>query len=306
MAKRFERKGNFEVTIENDNSVSVVRHYNDCPMEGIREMVNANNIDMSAFEDMSQLGMVTKILAKHGNLQMYPNEKKVGTIGEYTVAIYPAAQQKYKIDRKYSDSMKGLREAAEYYNYPEELIEPDWSEYIFACHICDHIQVRNKLCSFLDEDRLSSSIEKWLGLEFDPFAHAFKNTINSVLVIDKEGYTPLKKEELMDQYPDIHMKYINLALASNGDYTLFCKLLSQRRYNGLLLDNIDRIPDNADREFWEEFVRFALKREHEVPIPNYAGGDFLINFDEMHIAARCMEMPEFLEGKSLQAVFITE
>ena len=102
--------------------------------------------------------------------------------------------------------------------------------------------------------------------------------------------------------PQIRSKYIDLSDCSAGDYNLFCQHLNQFKYDGLLIDNIDKIPNNEDREYWEAFVRFALKREDEFPLPD--GDD--IYFSKMHIAVRCKEYPEYLMGKSLQCIIIGE
>ena len=101
--------------------------------------------------------------------------------------------------------------------------------------------------------------------------------------------------------PPIRSKYIDLSDCSEGEYNLFCKHLSQFQYDGLLIDNIDKIPNNKDREYWKAFVRFALKREDEYPLPPFGEN---INFSEMHIAVRCREYPEYLTGKSLQCFII--
>lgn len=99
----------------------------------------------------------------------------------------------------------------------------------------------------------------------------------------------------------IRSKYIDLSQTSKGDYNLFAQHLNQFKYDGLLIDNVDKIPDNPDREDWEEFVRFALKRESEYQMLPF--GD-CINFNEMHIAVRSKEYPGYLKGKSLQMIII--
>ena len=99
----------------------------------------------------------------------------------------------------------------------------------------------------------------------------------------------------------IRSKYIDLSQTSKGDYNRFAQHLNQFKYDGLMIDNVDEIPDNSDREDWEEFVRFALKRETEYSMLPF--GD-CINFNEMHIAVRCKEYPEYIKGKSLQMIII--
>lgn len=127
---------------------------------------------------------------------------------------------------------------------------------------------------------------------------AYSKTLMSACVVDPADKFPINDMENM--FPDIYSRYIDLSKCKDGDYTLFCQHLSQTEYEGLLIDNIDLIPDNADREYWEEFVRFALKRETEFPLLPF----HCISFDEMHIAVRCGKYPEYLKGKSLQTVII--
>ena len=99
----------------------------------------------------------------------------------------------------------------------------------------------------------------------------------------------------------IRSKYIDLSQTSKGDYKRFAQHLNQFKYDGLMIDNVDEIPDNSDREDWEVFVRFALKRKTEYSMLPF--GD-CINFNEMHIAVRCKEYPEYIKGKSLQMIII--
>ena len=130
----------------------------------------------------------------------------------------------------------------------------------------------------------------------------YQKTILTAFVVDEDEDLPIK--DLGKQCePSIRSKYIDLSACSVGDYNLFCQHLNQFQYDGLLIDNIDKIPNNEDREYWEAFVRFALKREDEYPLPPF--GD-TIDFSKMHIAVRCKEYPEYLMGKSLQCIIIGE
>lgn len=124
----------------------------------------------------------------------------------------------------------------------------------------------------------------------------FSRTISTAFVVYPD--IPIKH---VGKLLDIRSKYIDLSLTTKGDYNRFAQHLSQFKYDGLIIDNVDEIPDNSDRENWEEFVRFALKRESDFPLLPF--GD-CINFNEMHIAVRCKEYPLYLKGKSLQMIII--
>lgn len=102
-------------------------------------------------------------------------------------------------------------------------------------------------------------------------------------------------------------KYINLSGLKEGDYDRYMEMMRYWTYDGIMLDNIDRIPDNKDKEYWQEFVRFALKKESDFPLDQTTGVNCgIIDFDKLHIAARSISgFPEYLDGKSLQIIRIS-
>ena len=67
-----------------------------------------------------------------------------------------------------------------------------------------------------------------------------------------------------------------------------------------MFDNIDLIPNISDKEYLEELVRFALKREDNYPL----SGNSAIDFNSLMIGAKCREIPDYLKGKSLQTIII--
>jgi hypothetical protein len=126
----------------------------------------------------------------------------------------------------------------------------------------------------------------------------FAGTTLSILVVDATDDIPILQE---GKLLDIRSKYLDLSQCVQGDYKLFVKHFVQRQYAGLLLDNIDNIPNNEDCCDWEEFVRFALKRENDFQ-PSMLSES--IHFGQLHIAARCKKKPEYLNERSLQCVIL--
>ena len=145
--------------------------------------------------------------------------------------------------------------------------------------------------SDFDNGTMDKEVE-YLNLLHDTFS----GTTLTAFVVNRD--TPINH---VGKALDIRSKYIDLSQSSDGDYNRFAQHLNQFKYDGLIIDNVDEIPDNSDREDWEEFVRFALKREADYQLLPF--GD-CINFNEMHIAVRCKEYPEYLKGKSLQMLII--
>jgi hypothetical protein len=131
----------------------------------------------------------------------------------------------------------------------------------------------------------------------------FNGTILAALVIDDVGDDFCFSSINFLVNNGINSKYIDLSVTGFGDYGRFLKELSQMpKLEGILLDNIDRIPGNADTRYWEEFVRFALKKEPDFPLS--AGAS--LSFDKMHVAARCQAFPEYLKDCSMQCLVISK
>ncbi|MDE6027800.1 MAG: hypothetical protein K2G23_07005, partial [Muribaculaceae bacterium] len=129
--------------------------------------------------------------------------------------------------------------------------------------------------------------------------NVFLSKMSSMIVVDQANELTLADFEKMDA--SLNLGKIELGNVAPGEYNLFCRHLAENHYDGLLIDNIDSIPDNEDREYWEEFVRFALKREDDFPL---TGTNSYIDFSSLHIAVHCGHYPHYLEGKSLQAIRI--
>lgn len=103
---------------------------------------------------------------------------------------------------------------------------------------------------------------------------------------------------LCDLAQEYGAKYYDLAAVQQGDYESFANSLFD--HSAFMFDNIDMIPDIAERENFEELIRFSLKNEDDYPLPDGR----LINFSERQIGARCSEYPTYLLGKSTAAVVL--
>jgi hypothetical protein len=153
-------------------------------------------------------------------------------------------------------------------------------------------------------------LDDWADGKYDKYLECtlvldktFKQNVMAALVVDDaddDVFVPIKE---LGRNHNVSSKYIDLSDTTPGDYNRFLKFLAQRHHlQGILIDNIDKIPDMADREYWEEFVRFALKKEPDFPLP----GGATICFDKIHVAARCKTFPEYLKGCSMQCLVISK
>jgi hypothetical protein len=95
--------------------------------------------------------------------------------------------------------------------------------------------------------------------------NTFKNIVLAALIVDDAEQNPIHN---LGSDNGIFSKYIDLSATKTGDYNKFLKELGTLpQLEGILLDNVDKIPKNKDREYWEEFVRFALKKNRTSRFP---------------------------------------
>lgn len=150
-------------------------------------------------------------------------------------------------------------------------------------------------------------LERYIKVKND-FDRLFTGRALSVLLVDGDDDFPL--HEYRQSSEGITVKYFDLARATKGD----CELIGKRinsyiaddgscLIDGLIFDNVDRINtgDRDEDEYLEELVWQALKREDDYRIAQQGRP---IPFPALMIAARCKEIPGYLEGRSMMAVTV--
>ena len=123
MAKNSEFIGEYVVTINDNNSVSVSRIYKST-------MAEANGIEVQKTWTTQHLGRLL--------LSQFCNGEKEGTIGEYT--IEREDNNRINVIRTYSNTMEGLKEAAKVANYTEDPKENGWNTQNFGRRLVNYVQ----------------------------------------------------------------------------------------------------------------------------------------------------------------------
>ncbi|MBD5210266.1 MAG: hypothetical protein HDS77_08370 [Bacteroidales bacterium] len=129
MAKTSEIIGEYIVTIDDNNSVSVSRIYKST-MKALTEIAESKGIEVLKTWTTQHLGRLL--------LTQYCNGEKEGTIGEYT--IEREANNRINVIRTYSNTMDGLREAAKVIGYTEDPKEKGWNTQNFGRHLVIYAQ----------------------------------------------------------------------------------------------------------------------------------------------------------------------
>ncbi len=153
------------------------------------------------------------------------------------------------------------------------------------------MSVLDDLCS-PDFDKKLDRVVLGVNRVENDFTKIYENGFSIPVMID-----PLKEFDLHEWATREHAVYIDLATVESYDNV--ANSLFNIGHN-FVMDNIDSIPDGPDKEYLEELVRFILKREIDFPLPNGKIADFSI----CKCAMRANAYPEYLAGKSLNAIWL--
>ena len=129
MAKKSEIIGEYIVTIEDNDSVSVSRIYKST-MKALSEIAEANGIEVLKSWTTQYLGRLL--------LSQFCNGEKEGTIGEYT--IEREGNNRINVIRTYSNTMEGLKEVAKSIKFTEIPKEKSWSTLNFGRQLVNYYQ----------------------------------------------------------------------------------------------------------------------------------------------------------------------
>lgn len=129
MAKKSEIIGEFIITIDDNNSVSVSRIYKST-MKALTEIAESKGIEVLKTWTTQHLGRLL--------LTQFCSGEKEGTIGEYT--IEREDNNRINVIRTYSNTIDGLREAAKVFGYTEDPKEKGWNTQNYGRHLVIYAQ----------------------------------------------------------------------------------------------------------------------------------------------------------------------
>ena len=138
--------------------------------------------------------------------------------------------------------------------------------------------------SILNPEELNAQIERAVEVVYPvekEFEKQFKEGNVPVLLID-----PLHEIDVRKLAEENNARYIDLSTPI--DYPQLCRIALDNR--SIIFDNIDNIPDTEDREYIQYLVKYALRKEDEVPTPDNTS----VSFSNYKIGARCRQAPDYL------------
>ena len=158
----------------------------------------------------------------------------------------------------------------------------------------------------LDNEKLNCKLDDFAErvqpkiLQFKEF---FLGKILSVVIVCSDDDFSLSHFHNTEVPNKERIAYFDLSKVTDGDYKLIIKSLSWGTKEGVLFDNIDRIPNISEKEDFEYLVQMALKRD---TLPTEKGMPIdMLDFSGLMVGAKCSEYPDYLKGKSLQTFIIS-
>lgn len=117
-----------------------------------------------------------------------------------------------------------------------------------------------------------------------------------MIIINPQNELDMKRE-----FP-LSCLTINLAKVSKTDLKNICFKLSLGKISILYLKNIDKIPLNGNKDYWESIVIIGLKgEEYPIQIETEDGyfKEFILPFDKIKLICTCSQYPDFLKDKGM-------
>ncbi len=145
--------------------------------------------------------------------------------------------------------------------------------------------------NFIDDPKLDRYVT-----EVAPVVKSFEESFDQGIVVPVL-IDPLDEVNMYEIAAGKGAKYYNLESVSKDDYGLFARSLAN--YDSYILDNIDKISAGPQKEYFEELVRFILKREVDFPVSE----NVYVDFSKKKIGSRCEDLLDYLLGKSTIAQY---
>ena len=140
--------------------------------------------------------------------------------------------------------------------------------------------------SILNEEELDMQRDRYVLVvspKEEEFKSFFQKDYFSPLLID-----PLHEVNMVEVARGVEAGYIDLSVVTS--FKALTNVILPHP-EGMIFDNIDRIPKSDDRDYICQTVLYALKKEEETPLNE----DKWIDFSKFRVGARCKQYPAYLE-----------
>ena len=120
--------------------------------------------------------------------------------------------------------------------------------------------------------------------------------IIKLIIIDPNQNSGL--EDLID-FP---YQIIDLNEVRYGELERWVSVISSDKSSSILFKNIDKIPEDSMKDYWESIVIIGLKgEEYPIQIETEDGyfKEFILPFDKIKLICTCSQYPDFLKDKGM-------
>ena len=119
----------------------------------------------------------------------------------------------------------------------------------------------------------------------------------NLIIIDPDD--KINWEDALNRLPCLSVDLSQLNYPSLEDFIIN---LSSNLSKVLLIKNIDKIPVNSDKEYWETIITIGLKgEEYPITIETKDGyyKTFNLPFDRIRVITTCSQYPDYLKDKGM-------
>lgn len=299
-SKQSTKIGEYLIEISTEEQVALTRYFDNVD-EGYLAIAKSRNIDVSKLSHPSE---IREIL-------FGDNRKKSHlTAGEYEISGSDDCRggKDYRVIQRFQEPSDMLRHLADIYGITDEVDTSAWDELSFAKAIITFFDGKEQALrqkKFYDNNRTSALFAycDYVEEKTDINPHSYRDRFIKDLYSNKTPIFIGTTEELaLNEMPNISAdgdRYFNLYHATEKDLDNVCKSLALAPCSGVLLDNIDKVPDIDSKDYVfalkiRDFIVAAIERKQ------YKSESGVIDFSEYRVGAKCTTKPYNILSDEIQ------
>ncbi len=277
MPKQSKKIGEYLIEISSETQISLTRYFDDVN-DGYLAIAKSKNIDVSKLSHPSEIREI--LFGDNCNSSRL-------VAGEYEIRGDDDCRggKDYKVAQKYKEPAEKLRHIADIYGVTDGVDVSNWDDLSFA-----------------------KAIITFLNGKEDISSHSYRyRFINDYYGNKTPIFIGTSEELALNEMPNISAdgdRYFNLYHATKETLDAICKSLTLAPPSGVLLDNIDKVPDVDSKNYvfalkMHDFIMAAIERKE------YKCEYGIINFAKLCVGAKCTTKPYCILSEDTQHNYLT-
>lgn len=304
-SKQSTKIGEYLIEISTEGNVSLTRYFENVD-DGYLAIAKSQNFDVSKLSCPSEIKEI-----------LFGDNSKASrlTVGEYMIYGSDDCRggKDYRVIQRFLEPSDMLRRIADIHGITDGIDVSDWDDMSFAKTIIAFFDGKEQMLrqkKFYDNNHTSALFAycDYFDEKTDINPHSYRDKFIKDLYSNKTPIFIGTTEELaLNEMPNISAdgdRYFNLYHATEKDMDNVCKSLALAPCSGVLLDNIDKIPDIDSKDYV-----FALKMRNfivaAIEHKQYKSEYGVIDFAKCHVGAKCTTKPYKILSDETQYNYLT-